>query len=372
MFKLTNEVKIALLAIAAILLAVWGFKYLKGQNILTTSNTYYVRYESADQLMTSSPVFVKGFQVGMVKDMYIDPEDDKTIIAVLNVEAGVDVPKETIAAIVSVSLMGGKAIELIIPHPCDGDCAPDGAYLKGESRSFLQSVVGDPSQIDAYTTRLQSGLVSVWDSIADPNDPQGAGRAILALEKSLANIERVTLQITCLLDASTANIQATLANTASITRTLSSNNQDIAATLSNLSAISAQLKAAGIDKASQKAALALDSITTSLTTLKSTLQNATNALGKVDTLAGNLSQGKGSAGLLLTDATLYHNLVRTSRQLHLLLQDLRLNPKRYNTIKVKVFGKNNTSGYANPLDDPAYQSVVDSLERSFQKITPKH
>ena len=129
MLKIRNEVKIAILATAALGLGFWGFKFLKGLNVLSTSKTLYVKYNNVDQLRPSSPVFIQGFQVGMVKEMYIDEADDKTIITVLNIEGNVDIPKDAIATIIGLSLMGGKAIEIIIPHPCDGDCAESGDYL---------------------------------------------------------------------------------------------------------------------------------------------------------------------------------------------------------------------------------------------------
>ncbi len=367
MFKLNNETKIALLAIAALALAIWGFKFLKGINILTPSRVFYVKYQNVDQLRPSSPVFVKGFQVGMVKDMYVDKTDDQTIIAVLNIDKNIDIPKETVATIVGLSLMGGKAVELVIPYACDGNCAKSGDYLQGASKSFLQTVVGEPGQIDLYTDRLQAGLVSVWDSIADPNDPKGAGRSIVALEKSLLNIEIVTAQLSRLLETSTKGIAATANNTAELTRMLNANSKDITNTLANLSAISQQLKEAGLDKSSIKASQAIDSITYSLAALRTTLQTTTKTISRVDTLAQKLSNGEGSAGKMLTDEALYNNLVTSSRQIQLLMQDLRLNPKRYNTVKLKLFGKNKTPNYANPLEDPAYQLLIDSLERDYQR-----
>ncbi|MEI6409824.1 MAG: MlaD family protein [Bacteroidota bacterium] len=367
MFKLNNETKIAILAIAAVALAIWGFKFLKGINVLTTAKIFYVKYDNVDQLRPSSPVFIRGFQVGMVKDMYVDKKDDRSIITVINIDKDVDIPKETVATIVGLSLMGGKAVDLVIPGPCDGNCAKSGDYLKGDSKSFLQSVVGDPSQIDAYTDRLKLALVGVWDSIADPNDPKGAGRSILALEKSLKNIEQVTAKLSILLDASTRGIAATANNAAELTKTFNASSQDISATLSNLNALSKQLKEAGLDKTSQKATAAIDSVTTALTALRKTLQTTGKTVSRVDTLAQNLIKGQGTAGKTLTDPELYDNLVRTSRHLELFLQDLRLNPKRYTTVKLKVFGKNKTGNYNNPIEDPAYQLLVDSLEDAYSK-----
>jgi phospholipid/cholesterol/gamma-HCH transport system substrate-binding protein len=369
MFKLNNETKIALLAIAALALAIWGFKFLKGINILTPTRVFYVKYQNVDQLRASSPVFIKGFQVGTVKDMYVDKTDDQTIIAVLNIDKDIDIPKETVATIVGLSLMGGKAVELMIPYACNGNCAKSGDYLTGDSKSFLQSIVGDPAQIDLYTDKLQHGLVSVWDSIADPKDPKGAGRSILALEKSLLNIEILTLQVSKMLENSSKGIAATVNNAAELTKVLNANSKDITNTLANLSAISQQLKDAGMDKTTKKATQAIDSITYSLSALRNTLQTTTKTIARVDTLAMKMSRGEGTAGKLLTDDNLYYSLMRSSRLIQLLTQDLRLNPKRYNTVKLKLFGKNKTPNYANPLEDPAYQLLIDSLERDYLRKT---
>ncbi|MBK9337434.1 MAG: MCE family protein [Lewinellaceae bacterium] len=368
MFKISNETKIGLLAVAAIALGIWGFKFLKGLNILTASQTYYVRYDHVDQLRPSSPVFISGLQVGMVKDIYIDPVDDKSIIAVLNIERRVEVPKDAIAVIVSSSLMGGKAVNLEIARPCSGDdCAQSGDYLTGRTKSFFESVLGNPHELDAYTERLRIGLTSLYDSIADPRHPQGLGHTLVALRESLENIARMTHKINNFLDASTSGLTATANNAAEITRTIRESNQNIGTTLENMAAFSRQLKDAGIDQTGQKASVLMDSLTVSMSALRSTLHTAQSAIAKIDTLAAGLAGGEGSVGKLLNDPEFYTNMVRTTRHLQLLLQDVRLNPKRYNTVKVKVFGKNKTGNYATPLEDPAYQLLLDSLERDYSK-----
>lgn len=148
MLKINNETKIGILALVALALGIWGFQFLKGINILKTSKTFYVKYANVDQLRPSSPIFINGLEVGTVKDMYVDPEDDKTIIAVLNIEQPVDIPKETKATIIGLSLMGGKAIELEIPYPCKGrDCARSGDFLEGRTKSFLESMIGKPKKL---------------------------------------------------------------------------------------------------------------------------------------------------------------------------------------------------------------------------------
>ncbi|MEY4204848.1 MAG: hypothetical protein RL013_2552 [Bacteroidota bacterium] len=364
--KISNETRVALLAIAAVAFGFWGFQFLKGRNVLTPSQTFYVRYANVDQLRPSSPVFIKGLQIGMVKKLYVDPESYQSIIVQLSIESGVDIPKDAVATIVGLSLMGGKAIEIVVNHPCNGDCADDGDFLQGATKNFLESVIGDPTQIDAYTARIKAGLDINIDSLAKAN-PGGIAGTVDALDNSLKNLERVTSQLDEILRLNKKNIGIMADNFAAVSSTIKSNDRNISDALANLADVTRQLKAAGLDKTAQKASGALDSITLALNTLRTTLNSSTRAIGRVDSLAERLLRGEGAVGKALTEEELYNNIVSTTRHLHLLLQDLRMHPERYTNVRVKLLGKNKPSRYANPIDDPAYQILVDSLEKDYSK-----
>jgi phospholipid/cholesterol/gamma-HCH transport system substrate-binding protein len=366
MFKLSNEVKVALLAISAVALGIWGFKFLKGINILTTSKTFYVKYDNVQELNTSAPVFIRGLQVGMVKDIYIDKVDDRTIIVVLNIERGFDIPKDAVATITSPTFMGGRAVELVFNHACEGDdCAQSGDYLSSGSRSFLAGMIA-PGELDLYTERLRKGLAINMDSLARAN-PESMAGSLVALDNSLKNIELLTGKINRLLDATTSSLALTVENAAGFSQSLNANKDELSHILSNLDTLTSQLKNAGLDQSSEKARVALDTLTANIANLRSTVNAAGRTISRVDTLAQNLVRGKGIAGKLLTDEQLADDLERTLRHTQLLIQDLRLNPKRYTTVKLKVFGKNKTKGYDTPFDDPIYQMETDSLERLLGK-----
>lgn len=372
MLKISNEVRIALLAIVAIAIGFWGFKFLKGINVLTPDKVYYVKYDRIDLLTASSPVLMKGFQVGMVKEIYIDPETDTSLIVVLNISRSVEIPKSTLAVIVPQSMLGGKAVELVIKQPCSGgDCAPSGSFLQGRLKSFLEQIVGDPTQIDGYTSRLRSGLTINIDSLARAN-PNGMASTIKSLDHTIENFEALTREMNNLIRQNARSIQQTLDATASLSKQFDAKGAKIGETIDNLTKLSAQLSNAGLDEMSKKTARAIDTVITDLTALRSTLNSSTRAIGRVDSLTQNMLKGKGMAGKVMTDEELYDNLVRTTRQMQLLMQDLRLNPKRYTTLKLKVFGKNKTKGYQNPIDDPAYQHLVDSLETEYSKRLRKN
>lgn len=361
MLKISNETKIALLAIAAIALGIWGFKFLKGQNVLTLSKNFSVRYDNVQDLRVSAPIFIRGLQVGSVKKIFIDPTDDQTIVVVLNIESGFDVPKDAVATITSPTFMGGRAIELVFDHPCSDDCAEDGDYLRGSSRSFLAGMIA-PGELDAYTERLRKGLTINIDSLAKANPESFAG-TFEALDNSLKNIESLTHKLDHLLAASARGLTLTVDNAAALTGSLKDNRDEISSILSNLDTLSRQLKGAGLNQSAYKAGQTLDSLTQRLSDLRRTLVTTEKTIATVDTLAQNLLKGKGVAGKLLTDDVMAQDFERTLRHTQLLLQDFRLNPKRYTTVKLKVFGKNKTPGYTTPFQDPIYTMQVDSLER---------
>jgi phospholipid/cholesterol/gamma-HCH transport system substrate-binding protein len=365
---LSKETKIGILAIVALALGIWGFSFLKGRNLLDRRQTFYVRYANVDQLRPSSPVMISGLEVGMVKEMYIDPGDGRTVIAVLDIDDNVNVPKDARATIVGTGLMGGKAIELYYERPCSGDdCAQSEDFLLADEESFLETLIGDPAQLDRYTDRLRKGLTGVYDSLANPENPQGPGRTLIALEESLKNTALMTRKLNLMIDASAAGFGATARNSAEITRTIRENSKHIEAVMANMAAVSMQLRDAGFDKTTQKATQALDSISASLSALRQALNTAERAVANIDTLTGAIVGGDGFFGQMVNDRELYTNVVRTSRHLHLLLQDIRLNPRRYNSVKIRIFGGKKVKEYKIPMEDPAYELLLDSLEREYSE-----
>ena len=81
-----------------------------------------------------------------------------------------------------------------------------------------------------------------------------------------------------------------------------------------------------------------------------TLSNLESTVANLDNLMARIEKGEGTLGKLTKDEALYNNLSNASKELDLLLQDFRLNPKRY--VNVSVFGKKQKD-YTLPEQDPA-------------------
>ena len=71
--------------------------------------------------------------------------------------------------------------------------------------------------------------------------------------------------------------------------------------------------------------------------LNKVIADAQTTLNNLNTLLADIEGGKGTIGKLMKDEALYKDLDNSAKQLELLLQDFRLNPKRY--VHFSIFGK---------------------------------
>lgn len=344
---MSNEAKIGILATVAILISIFGYKFLKGQDVFSRTEQFYVEYANVDQLTKAAPVLINGFQVGAVKDIYIKPEDQKTIVVIISIKGGVKVPRNTVAAIKPSGLVGGKVIELYFNAPCSGsDCAVNGDYLKGVTNGLLDAIVGK-EQLDSYLTQLKDGLTGIYDTIShkasDPNAKGGLPKTINDINIIMENLKATTNDLKLLIALSSQSVPAITKNLEEITRNLKTNNDKISAILNNTAKFSDNLGKTDISRTNAD-------LQATMSTLDHTLKSTELAVNDLKKITDGINNGSGSLGMLVKDPQLYNNLNKTSRNLDLLLQDLRLNPKRY--INVSVFGKKQKE-YTLPEADPA-------------------
>jgi phospholipid/cholesterol/gamma-HCH transport system substrate-binding protein len=158
---MSYELRIGLLTAICIAVTVWGYKFMKGKNILNASNYYYAEYEDIDELAATSPVLIRGMQVGTVSATNLS-KDMQRIVATLDIDRGIHFPKNTEALVVNTSIMGGKAIVLNVSGPCSGkDCAQRGDTLNGRVEGLFESMFGkqdveDYSVISSQICRILS------------------------------------------------------------------------------------------------------------------------------------------------------------------------------------------------------------------------
>jgi phospholipid/cholesterol/gamma-HCH transport system substrate-binding protein len=321
-----NEVKIGILAVVAILLAFWGFKFIQGSNLFSSARTYHVAYQDVAGLTVGTPVQIAGVNVGSVNEIKLD-QVKKSVVVTLEVRKNVNVPPGTQAYISTVSLLGEKAVQLEYDTPCfgDGDCAEDGSFLDGTSKGILASFLGtdpDADPADGLKAQISDAVDSLEYTLFDENSNNPIARSSRDLAATMENLRAASQRFEVLLDQNSRSINQTMNNLASISGTLSDQEQTIARILSNADTLTGNLSGLELEQT-------VDEINTSIVRLRGTLDEADRALGGVANVLDGVQNGEGTIGKLLTDDEIYDRLDRVSMTADTLLADFQDRPYRY-------------------------------------------
>ena len=297
--KLKSAFKVGVFTVIVILVSWWGIKWLGGQNIFLTNNSYYVYFDDVTGLQESSRVKMRGVEVGNVRSITLMEDQVKVEIAI-DADYEDMIPDNSIAEIASAGLMGGMEIYII-----QGDSEtsmPDGGIFEGRVRPDMLGSLADKGG------ELLDGLnvtVENLNTLLEANSEN--------IGKLVANLESVTASIDEMLTASSDEIEGALGDLHSFTTMLSESSADIQAMITNLESFSGDLADADIVEK-------LNTTVESLNGVLSTIENA-----------------EGSVGKLLNDNELYDSLTTASDNLGLLLEDVKARPMRY--VNISVFGK---------------------------------
>jgi phospholipid/cholesterol/gamma-HCH transport system substrate-binding protein len=347
---MSRETKIGLLSVIVIAVVIWGYMFLKGRNLLSKSKTYTTVYENVTDLNISSPVLLNGFKIGTITDIKPDPENVKQMVVYFVVEGDYNIPKNALAVMYSANVMGGKAISIEYEKTCSGsDCAANNARLEGKVRGLLDSMLGT-GEMDEYTSKLTVSARNIIANIGKEGEKGPVNETVRQLEIISKNLAELSYTSNKLIEANARNIEITLANIAKVSQGLAKSNQNIEQIIKNLDKVTGDLAKADVQQSFGKMNNTMDAATVTIGELKGTLSQTTQTLGNLQGILKAIETGDGTASKLIYDKNLYQNLNTTSRELSLLLQDLRLNPKRY--AHFSLFGKSQRS-YTLPADDPA-------------------
>ena len=311
--KITKEIKAGILVIASISLFIWGYSYLKGKDILNDYKTFFVKYDNVEGLASTAPITINGLVVGQVSGIKLQPNGE--ILVQLQIKNDFPFSKSSVVAIYEPGLIAGKQLQ-IIPNFKDNSVAVSGDTLTSSVKKGLTDLVSD--KLAPLQQKIEKMIVNADLLLTNLNEVLDT-KSKENLKNSISNLSKTIEGINSVVD-----------NTNSI---LLNNKGNIDKTLTNLNKVST-------DFSKISDSLSKANITKVVTNLEKTLSN-------VDKIMNDLQSGKGSLGKMVKDDALYNNLEKTSKELELLLQDLRLNPTRY--VNVSLFGKKNKP-YKTPTD----------------------
>lgn len=293
----TKEVKIALVAIAGVVVLFFGMNFLKGLNIFSSEDNYYVQFSDITGLSSSSPVYADGFKVGVVKDIIYDYTHTEGSKVLIGVDKQLRIPQGSSAEIVS-DMLGNVKVNLLLANNPREKVAP-GGLIKGiindGAMGKLQDMV---PAVEKMLPKLDSIMTSLNTILADP-----------AIRQSLHNVQTITDNLT----TSTAQLNTLMAGLNKNVPGMMAKANNV---LDNTETLTANL--AAVDVAS-------------------TMRQVDQTIANVQQLTAKLNSKEGSLGLLMNDTQLYDNLNSTMRNADSLVIDLRQHPKRY--VHFSVFGR---------------------------------
>ena len=314
--KVSNETKIGSLSAIAIVLLILGFNFLKGKSFTAKNIRYYAVFDNIQGLSNSNPVVINGKQVGTIFNTD-GGVDMRKIIVTINMTQAVNIPDNSFA-VISPSLLGATALNINLGNSSTfykpGDFLSTKATAGYLDEAF-QRVDPVLFQVKNTVKSLDSVLLAISD-VLDEDTKSNAKATMANLNKITASLTISAASLQTLLNAQTGTLAKSLDNISSFTGALKNNNEKINQTMTHLEETTGKL--AKLD-------------------LKATVDSLNGTITNLKTTIANVNSDKGTLGLLLNDTKLYNNLKASSNKLNLLLDDVRLHPKRY--VNISVFGK---------------------------------
>lgn len=309
--KIANETKVGILAACSITLLIIGYNFLKGNAIFSDETVLYAKYSHVDGLAVSKPVLINGFQIGRVDMLQL--QSDGSIVAKLKIKGKYEIPKNSIAKLEGVDLLGSKAI--VMSLGTGTDYAQDGDTLNANvAKGLLETVQPVQKKAELIIAKMDSILTSV-NSILNPNFQKNVDKSFNSIASTLSSLEATSKKVDNLVGSEGSRVSAILANVEAISINLRNNNEKINGILNNINTITDQVAAANF---------------------KQTIDNANKAVADLQSIVAKVNNGQGSLGMLVNDTKMYDNLSSASKNLDNLMIDLKQNPKRY--VHFSLFG----------------------------------
>ncbi len=303
--KVKKEFKIGLLVLISLAIFIWGFQFVKGTNIFAPGNKYYAVYENLNNLTSGSPVLYKGYKVGIVDKASLHPNKSGKFLVTFSLTEDFFLPENSVAQIFTEDLMGSKAINLI-EGDSDKNIAPGDTLLSNIKDDMIDMVLEEIMPLKSKAVDLISNLDSVLIGVNE-----------LFSKRNISSIDNALTS----LDIAAAEFKV-------ISKKLGDSfkdNGELANSISNLEELTKNL-------ANLSSNLSEDDIA-------NLLSNADSTMAVLHKTLKEIEEANGTIGKLINEEELYINLVDATHNLDRLLEDIRLNPKKYLHISAFNFGR---------------------------------
>ncbi len=310
--KYSNEVKVGLALVAAIVVFYVGVRYFQNIPLFRGSYELYTEFRDAGGLVSGNPVQINGVGVGRVETVKL-ADDGRNVVVRFQVDEDVTVPEGSQAKVSGVSALSGVKLAIDLGPPSNPPLEPGARVLSPPATDVLARLSEQAPALASKADSVLAGADDVLSSLAVQ-----LGDSTSDLRRTLRAARGTARQTERLMAENRASLRGTLANLEALT-----------ADVQRLAARNDSLDLNGTNARAQAA----------LERLEATLANLERTTATLDVFLERINAGEGTLGRLATDPSLYNNLDSTAVRLNRLMDDFQRDPSRYldGMTLVKVF-----------------------------------
>tara|TARA_E500000178_G_C16943325_1_gene717546 strand:- start:107 stop:1033 length:927 start_codon:yes stop_codon:yes gene_type:complete len=301
--KLSHEIKTALLVLSGIFLFVVMINYLKSNDIFVSDRSFYAIYDDVEGVSAGTPVTISGFNVGSVQDISFYGNNSELLLK-FRVENDIEFSTNSIAQIYETGLIGGKALAII---PVEGkNLAVSGDTLQSDIAPGLTELVND--KLSPLQEKIESMVVSADSLLIAVNSVFDTSTK----ENLTSSIENFSLTI----ESAKQSIDV-------LEKVIGGNENSLNSIINNM------------DESLKN----FSKLSENFDELDLVIDNLSKSSANINSITGEIKAGDGLVNKVVYDEGFVKSLDEISSNINLLLEDLRMNPKRY--VHFSLFGKKN-------------------------------
>lgn len=296
MKKTSRNALIGLAFLASLLMIYFGINFLKGINVMKQQKQYYALFDDVTSLLLSSPVYVKGYQVGLISSITMTETDPMKFAVALSLVEEFPIPEDSYLEY-GTDLFGASMATLVL-GPSTVRLQPGDTINGRKVNGLMDGAATLLPRADSIFLRIDSLLLSLQRLTAHPSWEEsinGIGQTVSHLNKTSESLDRIMSAIEKDLPEISSNLHAVI---------------------DDLNKVSSDLSAMDFNR--------------TYVTIDETVSN-------LKQLSEKINSNDNSLGLLMNDTKLHDSLNVTIDAATRLLEDIRLNPGRYLKVKVSLF-----------------------------------
>lgn len=339
--KYSKEIKTGFVVVVAIALFIYGYNFLKGRDIFSTSLDLYVKYDHIDGLTSNNTVQINGFKVGTVRDIQLDPATGQLIVHFIITDDNLTLTDSAIAVIQSGGLLGN--MELALLTSAKGQKVQDGDTLRGTNEVGLKDQVNQQllplkNKVESLVGSIDS-MVIVFSAVINEESAEDIKASFDNIRLALESFRNTAYNLDTMVASSHRSVTEIVINMREFSEMMAENKDTLAMALANFKDIS-------------------DSLAKS--DLKAAIDNAAKSLANANLLLERINREGASAVLMGEDSLVIADLRYSNARMEFLIEDITRYPGRYLPFKKKP----------NRKEEQERQRKIDSIERMRKSRDP--